>query len=49
MRAVLVLHYVVDLPMREVARIVGVREGTAKSRLNAALNVLRRLNRDASE
>lgn len=40
-RAVLVLHYVLDLPLREVAEVLGVREGTAKSRLHAGLRVLR--------
>jgi RNA polymerase sigma-70 factor (ECF subfamily) len=41
-RAVLVLHYLLDLPLREVARILGVREGTAKSRLHSGLVALRR-------
>jgi RNA polymerase sigma-70 factor (ECF subfamily) len=40
-REVLVLHYVVDLPLREVAATLGVPEGTVKSRLNAALRGLR--------
>ncbi|MFH1474506.1 MAG: RNA polymerase sigma factor [Chloroflexota bacterium] len=41
-RTVLVLHYVLDLPIREVAASLGVPGGTAKSRLNAALAELRR-------
>jgi RNA polymerase sigma-70 factor, ECF subfamily len=41
-RAVIVLHYVADLPLRQVAVTLGVREGTVKSRLNAALKALRR-------
>jgi len=40
-REVLVLHYVVDLPLREVAATLGLPEGTAKSRLHAALRALR--------
>lgn len=41
-RSVLALHYVLDLPIREVAATLGVPVGTAKSRLNAALAALRR-------
>lgn len=41
-RAVLALHYFADLPMREVAASLGVREGTAKSRLHAGLKSLRK-------
>lgn len=40
-RAVLVLHYLLDLPLREVAKILGLREGTAKSRLHSGLRALR--------
>lgn len=40
-RAVVVLHYFADLPLRQVAVTLGVREGTVKSRLNAALRNLR--------
>lgn len=40
-RAVLTLHYLVDLTMREVAGIVGLREGTAKTRLHSGLEKLR--------
>jgi RNA polymerase sigma-70 factor (ECF subfamily) len=41
-RAVLALHYLLDLPLRQVAEVLGIREGTAKSRLHAGLMVLRR-------
>ncbi len=41
-RAVVVLHYLADLPMRQVAETLGLREGTARSRLHAALQSLRR-------
>ena len=41
-RAVVGLHYLADLTLPEVARTLGVPLGTAKSRLNAALVVLRR-------
>lgn len=40
-REVVVLHYLIDLPLREVAVVLGLREGTAKSRLHAALRALR--------
>ncbi len=41
-RAIVALHYGLDLPIREVARTLGLPEGTAKSRMNAALVALRR-------
>lgn len=47
-REVFVLHYVLDKPLREVARILGIREGTVKSRLNAGLRTLRRRLEDRS-
>jgi RNA polymerase sigma-70 factor (ECF subfamily) len=47
-RSVLVLHYLLDLPLRQVAEILGVREGTAKSRLHAGLKDLRRRMEDRS-
>ena len=40
-RAVVVLHYYFDLTLPEVAATVGIPLGTAKSRLNRALNQLR--------
>ena len=40
-RAALYLYYELDLPQQEVARILGVRLGTVKSRLNRAVKVLR--------
>ena len=40
-RAIIVLHYLADLPLREVADILGLREGTTKSRLHAGLTALR--------
>jgi RNA polymerase sigma-70 factor (ECF subfamily) len=41
-RAVVGLHYLADLTVPEVAAILGIPTGTAKSRLNSALVVLRR-------
>ncbi len=41
-RAVLALHYSMGYSISETADVLGVRVGTAKSRLNAGLNVLRR-------
>ena len=40
-RAVVVLHYLADLPLRQVAATLGLREGTVKSRLHTALRALR--------
>lgn len=40
-RQVIALRYGLDLPIAEVARIIGCPEGTAKSRLNAAKTRLR--------
>ena len=40
-RAVIVLHYFADLTLRQVAESLGIREGTVKSRLHAALKGLR--------
>jgi RNA polymerase sigma-70 factor (ECF subfamily) len=52
-RAVVVLHHVAGLPLVEVARIVGVSHGTARSRLHYALRSLRSaleaLDRDGPE
>ena len=41
-RLVVVLHYYLDLPLPEVASMLGVPVGTAKSRLHRGLAVLRR-------
>jgi RNA polymerase sigma-70 factor (ECF subfamily) len=41
-RAVLALHYSIGLSMAETADALGIRVGTAKSRLNAALAAMRR-------
>ena len=40
-RAVVVLHYLADLTLRQVAETLGIREGTVKSRLHAGLRALR--------
>lgn len=41
-RAVLVLHYLHDMPLGEVAEVLGVAVGTVKSRLAYGLAALRR-------
>jgi DNA-directed RNA polymerase specialized sigma24 family protein len=41
MRAVIVLHYYLDLTMPDVAATLGIPVGTAKSRLNRALGLMR--------
>ena len=47
-REVVVLHYLLDLPLREVAGVLGVPEGTVKSRLHNGLNALRKRMADRS-
>jgi RNA polymerase sigma-70 factor (ECF subfamily) len=41
MRAVIVLHHYLDLPLPAVATTLGIPVGTAKSRLHRALHLLR--------
>ena len=41
-RQILVLHHLHDLPLAEVARLLGIPVGTAKSRLHAARRALER-------
>jgi RNA polymerase sigma-70 factor (ECF subfamily) len=41
MRAVIVLHHYLDLPMPAVAATLGIPLGTAKSRLHRALDLMR--------
>jgi len=41
MRAVIVLHHYLDLPMPDVAATLGIPIGTAKSRLHRALGLMR--------
>ncbi|MER5689888.1 RNA polymerase sigma factor [Streptomyces sp. NPDC002205] len=40
-RQVLVLRFYADLPVRDIARMLGLPEGTVKSRLHAAAGALR--------
>ncbi|MFL5770479.1 MAG: RNA polymerase sigma factor [Chloroflexota bacterium] len=40
-RAVLVLHFYLDLPLPRVAALLGIPGGTAKSRLHRSLGILR--------
>ena len=40
-RAVVALHYLLDLPLREVAEVLGIPLGTAKSRLHYATDAMR--------
>ena len=47
-RAVVLLRYVEDLPIREVAALLGCSEGTVKSQSHAAMDALRtRLSSDS--
>jgi RNA polymerase sigma-70 factor (ECF subfamily) len=41
-RTILVLHYVEERPVTQIAILLGVAEGTAKSRLYAARKALER-------
>jgi DNA-directed RNA polymerase specialized sigma24 family protein len=45
-RAVIALHYYLDLPMREVAAILGIPFGTAASRLHRGLEEMRAAMRE---
>jgi len=45
-RSVIALHYYLDLPMREVAAILGIPFGTAASRLHRGLEVMRAAMRE---
>ena len=48
-RVVLVLHHYLDMPMDEVARVLGIPLGTVKSRTHRALEQMRRaLEADAA-
>ncbi len=40
-RAVVVLHYLLDMTLEQVAEVLGIRRGTVHSRLNRAMNSLR--------
>jgi RNA polymerase sigma-70 factor (ECF subfamily) len=41
-RAVIVLHYLHDMPLAEIAEVMGVAVGTVKSRLAYGLDLMRR-------
>jgi RNA polymerase sigma-70 factor (ECF subfamily) len=45
-RAVLLLHYIEEFPLEEIARITGTQLGTVKSRLHYARKALRQLLED---
>lgn len=45
-RAVLILHYLNELPLSEVAEVLGIAPGTVKSRLAYGLQSLRRAVRE---
>lgn len=45
-RSVIALHYYLDLPMREVAAILGIPVGTAASRLHRGLEEMRAAMRE---
>lgn len=48
-RAVLILHYLDELPLTEVAGVLGIAVGTAKSRLAYGLQCLRRAIKEQAE
>ena len=41
-RAVIVLHYLHEMPLAEIAEVMGVAVGTVKSRLAYGLDMMRR-------
>ena len=41
-RAVIVLHYLHEMPLAEIAEVMGVAVGTVKSRLAYGLDLMRR-------
>lgn len=45
-RAVLILHYLHEMPLAEVAAVLGIAVGTVKSRLAYGLETLRRVIRE---
>jgi RNA polymerase sigma-70 factor (ECF subfamily) len=48
-RTVIALHYAAGMPLSEVAEVLQIPVGTAKSRLSAALEVMRRHIRDRGD
>jgi RNA polymerase sigma-70 factor (ECF subfamily) len=48
-RAVLILHYLHEIPLSEVASVLGIALGTAKSRLSYGLSSLRRALTEQSD
>jgi len=48
-RIVVVLHYIQEMPLTEIALILGISTGTVKSRLNYGLNCLRRMLSDRKD
>jgi RNA polymerase sigma factor (sigma-70 family) len=49
LRAVMVVHYYLDLPIARAAEVLDIPVGTAKSRLHHGLAALRRSMRDETE
>lgn len=49
MRVVITLRYFQDLPIKEIAAVVGCPEGTVKSRLNYGLKELRKIMKSGKE
>lgn len=41
-RAVIVLHYLLDMTLEQVARALGVRQGTVNSRLSRGMDLMRK-------
>jgi RNA polymerase sigma-70 factor (ECF subfamily) len=48
-RSVLLLHYIEDFSLEEIARIMGTQPGTVKSRLHYAKKTLRKLVEEKNE
>ena len=41
-RAVLVMHYLLDMTLKQVADVLGLRQGTVNSRLSRGMDAIRK-------
>jgi RNA polymerase sigma-70 factor (ECF subfamily) len=48
-RAVFILRHEEDLPLKKIARLLGMKEGTVKAHLHRAVSVLRKEFKDLQQ